>query len=69
MATTSPKAAATLTTMISSTTVLASGETAIHRRVPNSTVLNGRDATLVGLMVRKAVHENRVVTMSEILGG
>jgi hypothetical protein len=27
----------------------------------------GRDATLVGLLVRKAVYEKRVVTMNEIL--
>lgn len=34
-----------------------------------STVTNGRDATLVGLMIRKAVDEQRVVTMDEILKG
>lgn len=36
-------------------------------RVPNSSVGNGRDATLVGLLVRKAVYERRMVTMDEIL--
>jgi myo-inositol 2-dehydrogenase/D-chiro-inositol 1-dehydrogenase len=36
--------------------------------VPQSTVANGRDATLVGLLVRKAVDEERVVEMGEILG-
>lgn len=34
-----------------------------------SNVFNGRDATLVGLLVRKAVDERRVVTMDEILKG
>jgi predicted dehydrogenase len=29
----------------------------------------GRDATLVGLLVRKAVYEKRVVTMAEVLKG
>ena len=32
-------------------------------------VKEGRDATLFGLLVRKAVYENRVVTMDEILKG
>jgi predicted dehydrogenase len=32
-------------------------------------VKEGRDATLVGLLVRKAVYENRLVTMDEILRG
>lgn len=34
-----------------------------------STVMNGRDATLVGLLVRQAVDERRLVTMAEILKG
>lgn len=34
-----------------------------------STVMNGRDATLVGLLVRQAVDEKRVVTMAEVLKG
>jgi hypothetical protein len=29
----------------------------------------GRDATLVGLLVRKAVYEKRVVTMDEVIAG
>ena len=33
-----------------------------------SGVTNGRMATLVGLMVRKAVYEHRRVTMKEIIG-
>jgi myo-inositol 2-dehydrogenase/D-chiro-inositol 1-dehydrogenase len=36
-------------------------------RKPNSTVYNGREATLVGLLVRKAVYEKRVVTWEEML--
>jgi hypothetical protein len=34
---------------------------------PCSTVVNGRMATLCGLMVRKAVYERRRVTMEEIM--
>jgi predicted dehydrogenase len=34
-----------------------------------STVMNGRDATLVGLLVRQAVDERRVVTMADVLKG
>jgi hypothetical protein len=34
---------------------------------PVSTVYNGRMATLTGLLVRKAVYENRRVEMKEIL--
>ncbi len=36
-------------------------------RKPNSTVYNGRDATLVGLLVRKAVNEKKVVTWEDML--
>lgn len=36
-------------------------------RRPDSTVENGRQATLTGLLVRKAVYENRRVEMREIL--
>lgn len=36
-------------------------------RTPNSTVYNGRDATLVGLLVRKSVYEKRTVTWEEML--
>jgi myo-inositol 2-dehydrogenase/D-chiro-inositol 1-dehydrogenase len=36
-------------------------------RKPNSTVQNGRDATLVGLLVRKSVREKKVVTWEEML--
>lgn len=36
-------------------------------QVPNSTVFNGRDATLVGLLIRTAVREERFVTMEEIM--
>ena len=32
-------------------------------------VREGRDATLVGLLVRKAVYDKRVVTMDEVLKG
>ncbi|MBI4582651.1 MAG: Gfo/Idh/MocA family oxidoreductase [Planctomycetes bacterium] len=38
-----------------------------HDRIPHSTVYNGRDATLVGLLVRKAVYERRAVTWEEML--
>ena len=38
-------------------------------RQPEVGVREGRDATLVGLLVRKAVYEHRVVTMEEILKG
>ena len=34
---------------------------------PVSTVYNGRMATLTGLLVRKAVYENRRVEMREII--
>jgi hypothetical protein len=33
------------------------------------TLAEARDATLTGLLVRKAVDERRVVTMEEIRGG
>ena len=38
-------------------------------RQPEVGVREGRDATLVGLLVRKAVYEQRVVTMAEVLKG
>src|SRR5687768_9115490 len=38
-------------------------------RQPEVGVREGRDATLVGLLVRKAVYEKRVVTMEEVLKG
>ncbi len=39
----------------------------VNDRKPNSTVHNGRDATLVGLLVRKAVYERRAVTWDEMV--
>lgn len=39
----------------------------LNDRSPNSTVYHGRDSTLVGLLVRKAVYEKRVVTWQEML--
>ncbi len=38
-----------------------------HDRTPHSTVHNGRDASLVGLLVRQAVYERRAVTWGEML--
>jgi predicted dehydrogenase len=38
-------------------------------QVPAVGAKEGRDATLVGLLVRKAVYEKRVVTMAEVLAG
>ncbi len=39
----------------------------LNDRKPNSTVHNGRDATLVALLVRKAVYERRTVAWEEML--
>ncbi len=38
------------------------------RTAPVASVEHGRNATLVGLLVRKAVDEGRIVTMKELLG-
>ena len=42
-------------------------ESVANGRRPISGVINGRDATLVGLMIRKAYDERRVVTWEEIV--
>ena len=39
----------------------------LNSRKPHSTVYNGRNATLVGLLVRTAVYERRLVTWEEML--